>query len=341
MQDFRIIAYGLTDELVLQLGPDPAVVAARLRAGGVAGVFLKLAAQLSDRDSQLEIVEQLRAGGLAVFASQPVFLAQDDLWTRFPQSRPVTAAGAPAPVEEWYHPARPTDEDVRRLRLAQIEARLVHLPLDGLWLDFIRWPARWEKRTPNLYHSSFDAHTLARFAADTGIAVPGDGAPAAAWILAHAADAWWAWRCRQIETFVADVAALRDRHRPGAQLGLFTIPWTGTSLDELPVAQANTRIVGQDPRGLSRHADVLSPMVYHRLCGRAPAWPAAVTAWLRDHIDAAAPDAPAAVWPVIERLADDESYPPGEYAHVAASCRAAGSGPVIVFNLAGWLAQQG
>ena len=318
----QIIGYGMTAELIDQLGPEPAAAVARVRASGLDGVFLKVLDPVT--------VAACKDAGLAVYASQAVFLADDELWARFPRSRPLTARGAPAPVEEWYHPALPADADFRAMRLAQVEATVARWPLDGLWLDFIRWPARWEKRTPSLYHSSFDPVTLARFAADTGVALPETGSGVAAWILDRVADVWWNWRCRQIADFVADVAALRDRTRPEMQLGLFTIPWTGTNLDALAVAQANIRIVAQDPVLLQQHADVLSPMVYHRLCDRAADWPAAVTAHVARQVDAA-------VWPVIELLADDDDYAPAEFAAVLAACREAGSGPVIVFNLAGWL----
>ena len=322
MTETQIIGYGLTAELIDQCGPDPATAATRVRNSGLDGVFLKVLDPV--------MVAACKDAGLAVYASQGIFVADDDLWARFPGSRPLTASGEPAPVEEWYHPALPTDPDFRALRLAQVEATLAHVPLDGLWLDFIRWPARWEKRTPHLYHSSFDPVTLARFTADTGVTLPDTAPGVAGWILDHAADVWWAWRCRQIAAFVADVAALRDRIRPDAQLGVFTIPWTGTDLDALPVPQANIRIVGQDPVRLQEHADVLSPMVYHRLCGRAADWPAAVSAHLAGQVDRA-------VWPVIELLADDDGYAPAEFVAVLAACRRAGGGPVIVFNLAGWL----
>lgn len=323
MTQASIIGYGLTSELIALFGPEPATVAAHICRLGIDGVFLKAL--------DAATVVALRDAGLAVYTSQAVFLADAALWKRYPHSRPLTAAGEPAPVEEWYHPALPTDAAFRAMRLAQVEALLAQWPLDGLWLDFIRWPARWEKPTPYLYHSSFDARTLAQFAAETGTPLPGADADVAAWILAHAADAWAAWRCVQIAAFVAEVAVLRDRLRPAAKLGLFTIPWVGMALDDLPVPDAHIRIVGQDPALLSRHADVLSPMVYHRLCRRRAAWPATVTAALAARVDVP-------VWPVIERLADDDTFAPEEFRTVLDDCARAGAGPVIVFNLAGLLA---
>ena len=212
---------------------------------------------------------------------------------------------------------------------------MAELPLDGVWLDFIRWPARWESGEPKLYQSSFDPMTLAQFQAETGIALPVDRVPmrqpAAEWILANAADVWVAWRCAQIASFVDEARTVLKQHRPNALLGLFTVPWTGLPLDNLPVDQAHIRIVGQDPALLGLHVDVLSPMVYHRLCGRGIDWPAQVTATLRSQVDCE-------VWPVIEALAEDTAFTAEEFGRVAQSASAAGTGGLIVFNLAGLLA---
>ncbi|MEZ4583340.1 MAG: hypothetical protein R3A10_17180 [Caldilineaceae bacterium] len=215
--------------------------------------------------------------------SQGIFVADDDLWTRFPGSRPLTAS-AGLPVEEWYHPAPPTDPDFRALRLAQVEAiltRVGHLTASG-WTSSVG-PRAGRSGRP-LYHSSFDPVTLARFTADTGVTLP-DAAPRVVGL-----DSRPRGRCvvgmalPEIAAFVADVAALRDRIRPAAQLGVFTIPWTGTDLDALPVPQANIRIVGQDPVRLREHADVLAHGLSPALrpcgglaCGGERIWPAKST----------------------------------------------------------------
>lgn len=324
MNRSKIIAYGLTSTHMDGLGPEPAEIADTLADRGVAGVFLKEARPI--------LAAALRRAGLAVYASMPIFLAQAGVWERWPESRPVTAAGLPAPVEEWYRPGLPTHAGLRQQRLREIESLLETQPLDGLWLDFIRWPARWEKGIPALYDSSFDPLTLSRFVDDTGIAVPVDEPVRAAEFLLSSAQAeWLAWRMRVVTDFVAEARALRDRLQPDALLGLFLLPWVGSEPDRTPVPDAHLRIAGQHPGQLGRVADVLSPMVYHRLCGRDSRWPAAVTRAV------VKTGAPAQVWPVIERLADDPA-PADEHTGVLRAAAAAGRGPVIVFNLAGMLA---
>lgn len=327
------IGYGLHDQLAPFAGLHPAQIGEQLRAMGWDGVFLKTLTP--------EWVTGLQAAGLRVFASFGVFVDNNaDLWQRWPESRPITDEGTPAPVQEWYRPLLPSHPEVRAHRLEQFEALVASLPLDGVWLDFIRWPARWEQAQPRLYHSSFDALTLAQFQRETGVALPAKIAldqprQAAEWILQHAAEAWFAWRCRQIETFVAAAAARLRAHRPAARLGLFTVPWTGTALDQLDVAQAPIRIVGQDPVGLGRHADVLSPMVYHRLCSRPVAWIGQVARHLQAEIDTNGGNT--AVWPVVEAIEAPEQYTAAEFIDAHNSARAAAASGVIVFKLDGVL----
>jgi hypothetical protein len=52
--------------------------------------------------------------------------------------------------------------------------------------------------------------------------------------------------------------------RPGARLGLFGVPWCLTDHDG-----AIRHVIGQDYRALGGYVDVIviSPMVYHRMCG--------------------------------------------------------------------------
>ena len=158
------IAYGLTATLAQYTHRSPLEIGQMLRDAGHDGIFLK---NLSP-----DWANALQQSGLKVYASQPVFLANRELWVQFPDSRPLTAAGTPAPVEGWYYPALPTSTSLRQMRLEQFTNLVTTMPLDGVWLDFIRWPARWERPLPQFYHCSFDPHTLQQFQQDTATAIP-------------------------------------------------------------------------------------------------------------------------------------------------------------------------
>jgi hypothetical protein len=329
MHTMNRIAYGLTNHIPAFRDQTPRQIGDRLRGMGCDGVFLK--------HLDPAWVDGLHAAGLAVYISQPIFLATDDLWAHFPHSRPILPDGSPAPVQEWYRPALPADDDLRAYRLAQLTETLTALPVDGVWLDFIRWPARWETPSLHLYDSSFDPRTVARFFAATGRTLPENPAPPAiARLLLHElADDWFAWRSRQIASFVAEARTVVECVRPGSLLGLFTVPWTGdAALDRTGVKNAHIRITGQDPALLGPLADVLSPMVYHRLCGRDPGW----TGQVMERIVA---QVPCPVWPVIEALPDDPGYDCAEFAQALSSAAQAGGEGVIVFKVAGLSADPG
>lgn len=323
------IAYGLTNHIPAFHGQSPRQIGCALHEMGCDGVFLKHL----DRGW----VDGLHAAGLAVYVSQPVFLATDDLWTRFPDSRPLMADGRPTPVQDWYRPALPTSQGLRAHRLAQLRDLVIDLPVDGVWLDFIRWPARWEMPSLHLYDSSFDVQTVSRFTEETGRPIPAHlTTPQTARLLLHElAGEWFDWRCRQIASFVEVARSLVKRARPQALLGLFTVPWTGDGvLDRTGADNAHIRIAGQNPALLSLLVDVLSPMVYHRLCGHAPDWPGHVTRHLRGQTTCD-------VWPIIEALPDDDSHSRAEFSQALASAERAPGDTVIVFNLEGLLADPG
>jgi uncharacterized lipoprotein YddW (UPF0748 family) len=308
------IFYGLTAQIPSLAGMSPLEIARTLRGIGGDGVFLK--------EMQLEWVEALQSAGLRVYASHGIFVDNADFWQRLPDSRPITADGEPAPQQDWYRPLRPTHSEIREMRLNQLETLAADLPLDGIWLDFIRWPARWEKPDLYLYDSSFDEDTLAQFAEERGIDLPTcDPQEAAGWILDGVLDEWIGWRCDVIERFVAEAVERIRRRRPAAQVGLFTIPWIDDNL---------RRIVGQDLSQLGAHVDVLSPMVYHRLCGQSLAWIERVS----HH---AAAQTATHIWPVIEAIDSPEIYTAAEFGAALHLARAAGSGETIIFKLDGIL----
>lgn len=320
------ILYGLTDQTPAWQGRSPAEVADAVKALGADGVFLK--------HLEPHWIEALHRAGVRVFLSHGIFIdrADENLWQRWPDSRPVMATGGAAPQEEWYRPLRPSHAGVRQLRLEQLTQLAADLPIDGVWLDFIRWPARWENHLPILYDSSFDADTVAQFAADLNLDIPA-GLPGvcAHWILARALPQWIDWRCSVVEQFVIAAAAAVHRHRPDAVIGIFTIPWTGVAAkDNTVIDAANHRIVAQNLARLGRYVDVISPMVYHRLCGQNVHWVEAV-------LHHALSQTTAQIWPTIEAIDPPERYSAAEFAAIFHTAQRVGNGEVIIFKLDGIL----
>jgi hypothetical protein len=168
---------------------------------------------------------------------------------------------------------------------------------------------------------------VARFGQDTGIEIePSAPEEMAEAVLGAHQEAWTAWRCEQINSWVAAARAVVQGVRPGALLGLFGVPWRLSDHDG-----AIRSVIGQDYRALGTYVDVFSPMVYHRMCGREPEWVGAVTA----HVHALSGKP---VWPIVQSVDQPDALLAEEYAAVldVALDHPASDG-VLVFTMQGAL----
>jgi hypothetical protein len=311
--------YGFSPDLPPFAGKSPAEQVAILRSWGNTAIF--------GGYKDLAFLEAAHEAGMPVYAEFACFVGQE-WWEALPESRPVTAEGRPLEPEGWYYGVNPSLPAVRQARLEALEALLAAYPIDGVWLDFIRWPCHWEVHEPYLPRTSFDAGTVARFCRDLGVEVQATEPRAAAkTIRDQHAEAWRMWRCDQITSWVAEARAVVERVRPGAILGLFGVPWRladyeGAILD----------VIGQDYRALAAEIDVFSPMVYHRMCGHGPAWAGGVTAHVRERSGKP-------VWPIVQSVDQPDALSAEEYgAALDVALNHPAADGVLVFTLKGALA---
>lgn len=310
--------YGFSPELEPFAGRPVAAQVDTLRTWGCTAVF--------GAYQDPEFLEAAHRAGLRVYAEFGCFVGRR-WWSEVPHSRPLTAEGEPLEAEDWYYGVNPAVPEVREPLLEALAALLAAYAIDGVWLDFCRWPCHWEARFPVLPRTSFDAGTLARFGEEAGIELPlPEGRAAVELVLAQYTVAWRAWRCAQITSWVARARAVVDRTRPGALLGLFGVPWRLSDYEG-----AILDVIGQDYRALGRYVDVFSPMVYHRMCGRPPVWVGAVTHEVR-----ALSSKP--VWPIVQAVDGPDHLPDAEYGRAldTALYHPASDG-VIVFHVPGLL----
>jgi uncharacterized lipoprotein YddW (UPF0748 family) len=163
----------------------------------------------------------------------------------------------------------PTDSRRQQQVLATIGAIARTYPVDGLFLDFVRWPLHWEielrpgQRKP--LDSSFDPATLVKFEAAYG-ALPDDlnSIPAkATWIRENRLRDWIDFKCQVITDFVAKARSVLKGARPDVELGVYVVP----DVDGLTEA-----LTGQRIRDLTPLADWIAPMLYHNILLQPPAW---------------------------------------------------------------------
>ncbi|MEE8348462.1 MAG: hypothetical protein V3R94_02755 [Acidobacteriota bacterium] len=233
------------------------------------------------RDDLIELAHQRGFrwyGAIACFSDH----ANDhQLLSRRPELWPVGESGRLRPQMEWYIGVTPTFHDYNQAILEMVQRAVQMHPLDGLFLDFVRWPIHWELESragagpPS--QSSFDPHTLERFQEETGIRLPGeptDSAGCARWILTHHSGEWKEFKCAVITDFVSQaVARIRAVRGDDFLVGLYVPPLLG---DELEI-WAGQRLVE-----LAGLVDVISPMAYHAILHRSPQWVGEVIADLSD-----------------------------------------------------------
>jgi hypothetical protein len=186
-----------------------------------------------------------------------------------PELWPILENGERRPQMEWYVGMTPIDSRPQEKVLATIGSIARTYPVDGLFLDFVRWPLHWEielrpgQREP--LDSSFDLGTLVKFAAVYG-ALPGDlnSIPAkAAWIRENRLRDWIDFKCQVITDFVAKARSVLKNARPDAELGVYLVP----NVDGL-----TEPLTGQRVRDLAPLADWIAPMLYHNILLQPPAW---------------------------------------------------------------------
>ena len=308
--------YGFTPKHQAFAGKQPEAIAQILADWGVTAVF--------GGYEDPALVAALHEQGIKVFAEVALFVGKR-YWERYPHSRPITSTGEPMTAEGWYYGVNPTIPEIRKHNLERIRTLIERYEVDGVWLDFCRWPCRWERITPKLIKTSFDPFTLTAFQRDEGISIPSalqTISEKADWLLEHHQETWTAWKCGQITAFVAQVRTIIDRAPRKPLLGLFSIPWGPTDFDG-----AIRHIIGQDYQALAASVDCFSPMVYHKLCGRDVTWIAEIAAWVGKETGKH-------VWPIIQAMDDPETLSPQELRQaVRTALTAPGSDGIIIFNL--------
>ena len=245
---------------------------ARLRDCGVNAI-------MTESDSyELFTVDATHNAGLRFFAGVACF---SDHASRFrslrerPELWPVLENGTRRPQMEWYVGMSPTDRRRQDEALSQIRRIAGTFPIDGLFLDFIRWPLHWEielrPEQQRPLDSSFDAATLGMFEKATG-ALPRDldsTEARGAWIRKNRLADWVEFKCKVVSDFVGEARNVLKEANADAELGIYVVP---------DVNGLTEPLTGQRIKDLAPLVDWMSPMLYHNILLQPPAWVASTLA---------------------------------------------------------------
>jgi hypothetical protein len=215
------------------------------------------------------VLTELRSRGIRLNVDWAIFVGEE-LRRQFPDSNPIDATGTAFDREDWYVPLCPNHPQVRAGHLAAMGKLLDQQGqgIEALWLDFIRYPVRWEGAQPRLPSLCFCHNCLNLFLhQERADYSPAETRALAAMILRDRREEWLAWKCARITEFVQAVAAEIAGRGLSIQLGIFSLPWRRADYDG-----ALWRVAAQDLGQLAAYVDVFSPMVYHKLCHRPVSW---------------------------------------------------------------------
>jgi hypothetical protein len=199
--------------------------------------------------------ETFKRYGIQVYAEAAIFYSSTE-WKRHPETRPINSEGKPIEKIQWYRGLCPNQDRVIKQRLGFIRQLVKKYKVDGVWLDFMRYPCHWVVLEPKLEQTCFCPVCLKKFKKDTGIKHPRDDPAAFA-----------EWKTDQIAGFVKKAAAVIKKENPDVVVGLFAVPWKQGER-----GNAIINIIAQDYEKLAPHVDVFSPMVYHKMVGEKPRW---------------------------------------------------------------------
>ena len=211
-------------------------------------------------------LDETHTAGLQFYAGVACFsdhASHFRLLNERPELWPILEDGSRRPQLEWYIGMTPTNSRRQQDVLAKIGSIANAYPIDGLFLDFARWPLHWEIELrpgrPRPLDSSFDAATLAKFEDATGKlprASLETTSAKAEWIRQNRRRAWVDFKCEVVTGFVRKAGSVLKEARPDAGLGIYVVP---------DVNGLTESLTGQRLVDLAPLVDWVAPMLYHNI----------------------------------------------------------------------------
>ena len=248
--------------------------------------------------------------GSKVFVEFPILNGKEYLKDH-PEAWPITEKGEKAEPADWFMGICPTDPGFKKYRSDQLREILQEYDVDGIFLDYVHWHAQFETNIPILPETCFCDRCTARFGKSLNKEIPGNLiADKASWILEYQDPAWRKWRADILNGWVEEMKAIIKEIRPNAKLGVFYCAWYPDDYDS-----ALYRKLGIDPLAFSKTADVLSPMLFHKMKERSTSWVGDYVTWLGDLTNAGEKGKPQ-IWPIVQSHNNPGMVSPEEFRKV-------------------------
>lgn len=231
-----------------------------LKSLGINSVFLNI------QDCNDKLLALLASNKIKVFLEFGLF-SNDPLLSRIiPEARIVDKTGKILTKIAFNRkPVCPNNPKVRKIKLENLDKITQKFSFAGVWLDGLRFPSAWERKVPEKIETCFCPNCQELFAHHQGIKPPQHTKPD--WPLRLYPKRWYQWRANQLVRFLRETKMIIGRNNPKTKLGIFVVPLTKKEFSNSII-----KILGQDILALSKYADIISPMLYHRMFSRQPLW---------------------------------------------------------------------
>jgi len=257
-----------------------------------------------------ELFETAENQDVQVFVEFPTLLGRNYV-EEHPEAWPIDETGEKSPPADWFMGVCPTDPEFKEYRSDQLREILYTYEVAGIFLDYVHWHAQFETADPILPETCFCDRCTARFSEQTGLDIPGeDIAARAEWILENADPQWRDWRNGVLNEWMMDMKTIVKERQPDALVGIFYCSWYPEDHDG---ALYNT--LGIDVEAFAEIADVLSPMLFHKMKERKPGWVSEYTSWLGEMIEQSVENKPL-VWPIVQAHDTPAEVSPEEFGQV-------------------------
>ena len=273
-----------------------------------------------------EIYQSAREQNVQIFVEFPTLLGRNYVEDH-PEAWPINEKGEQAPPADWFMGVCPTDPEFFEFRKDQLRDILNNFDVDGIFLDYVHWHAQFETPDPILPETCFCDRCTALFSEESDIELPDADIPETAeWILENADSEWRDWRSHILNGWVSSMKMIVREMQPDALVGIFYCSWYPEDYDS-----ALYRTLGIDVEAFAEMADVLSPMLFHKMKDRSPEWVGEYTNWLGGVIEASVENEPV-VWPIVQAHDNPVEVTPEEFRQVMVEGSKSPSSGIMMFS---------
>ncbi|RZS96293.1 family 10 glycosylhydrolase [Cecembia calidifontis] len=284
----------------------------------------------------LDFYKTAKEQGAAVYVEFPTLNGKGYVEAH-PDAWPIDKKGLPAPPADWFMGVCPIHPGFREFRSQQLREILKEYAVDGIFLDYVHWHAQFETKDPILPETCFCERCTSSFGKEIKQEIPGESiAEKAHWILRHEDKAWRKWRADILNGWVEDMGKIVKSEQPQAKLGVFYCSWYPSDYDS-----ALYKTLGIDPLALAQRADVLSPMLFHRMKDRPTSWVGEYVTWLGESIGFKSEGSKSSdldqfpstlIWPIVQAHNNPGTVSPEEFHRVLMEGSKSPSSGIMMFS---------